>query len=893
MKGKAHFTEDEIKQISLLIEQKLKANTEDQKKIRNQIRSLGFYASDFGIRDGYTVSDFKSVINKMENSDSIHADLIRRYKIELQKNKLKDEIYKWNLLSQFKGRPNPEAPNFAEEIKSVKFHNLLYPLAISVSNHIAAERQEPYRECFKELFNEAAPLQNRVTSFGSKTLAIYRQFVPEDKYPHHQDERTMATFLTYHNPEKYSFYKDSFYQKYCKLLGIKSKKKGEKYVHYLELLSEFKEKFIDTDAELLKAVNALIPANAYKDPTHTLLAQDILYTLLDKGLEEIDIENFNVFKISMGSFSNEEMEACMRDSIVVVHSDTRGKGTSTETQAAAFEETMKVGDYFYLTHGNGPNSMKILGRITSESSASKKNYVDHSGWLQRKFEVVVTSVNQMAYKGPNKWWAPNNNSTCIQIKREELEEANKLLFEPYFNTHLISTADESATVQEPATLYQSEKMKLPLNQILFGPPGTGKTHTLLKEYYPLFTSQKQEVSEDQYKIELVSKYTWWQIVAAAVLDLKSTHVTQILNHQLVQIKDSVSDQKNARAMIWAMLQQHTKAECEYVKYSKRYEPLFFNKDKDGNWTIDATIADAEAPEVRELLDSWKKPATQNKEEIKRFEFITFHQSFSYEDFVEGIKPIMEEEAEEGDIRYKIEDGIFKRLCTKAKRDSENDYALFIDEINRGNVSQIFGELITLIEDDKREGKPNAIEVELPYSKKKFSVPSNLYIVGTMNTADRSVEALDTALRRRFSFTEMVPRYDLAELQTTVAGFTPSSILQKINSRLEKLLDKDHLIGHSYFLDINGDLNKLILAFQHKIIPLLQEYFYGDTGKIGLILGKGFFEAIEKEDDSLFADFEYDSSGLAERKVYHLINLLDKNKKISDQQFKEAIATLMK
>lgn len=128
------------------------------------------------------------------------------------------------------------------------------------------------------------------------------------------------------------------------------------------------------------------------------------------------------------------------------------------------------------------------------------------------------------------------------------------------------------------------------------------------------------------------------------------------------------------------------------------------------------------------------------------------------------------------------------------------YVLIIDEINRGNVANIFGELITLIEKDKRWGNDEQLEVTLPYSGGEFTVPPNLYIIGTMNTADRSVEALDTALRRRFSFIEMPPLYDLKEIQTEIFGIKLSELLKTINRRIEKLLDKDHLIGHS-------DLNK--------------------------------------------------------------------------------------
>jgi 5-methylcytosine-specific restriction protein B len=182
------------------------------------------------------------------------------------------------------------------------------------------------------------------------------------------------------------------------------------------------------------------------------------------------------------------------------------------------------------------------------------------------------------------------------------------------------------------------------------------------------------------------------------------------------------------------------------------------------------------------------------------------------------------------------------------------YVLIIDEINRGNVSAIFGELITLLEEDKRIGRKEELRVKLPYSKDEdFGVPQNLYIIGTMNTADRSVEALDTALRRRFSFTEVMP--DLTVLETVeYKDFKRLEIMSRMNNRLEILLDRNHTLGHAYFM--KEDFKK---SFQNEIIPLLQEYFYNDCSKIGLILGKGFVreKLIKgvKIDKSLLADFD--------------------------------------
>jgi 5-methylcytosine-specific restriction protein B len=173
------------------------------------------------------------------------------------------------------------------------------------------------------------------------------------------------------------------------------------------------------------------------------------------------------------------------------------------------------------------------------------------------------------------------------------------------------------------------------------------------------------------------------------------------------------------------------------------------------------------------------------------------------------------------------------------RDNQEDvnYVLIIDEINRGNISQIFGELITLIEDSKRQNELESLQVILPYSKKQFSVPSNIYIIGTMNTADRSVEALDTALRRRFSFIEMMPNEKLIE-PNDVDGIDLQKLLLKINDRLEVMLSKEHTIGHTYLLGIEN-VAGLKHAFNNKIIPLLKEYFYGDFGKISMVIGTDF------------------------------------------------------
>lgn len=520
--------------------------------------------------------------------------------------------------------------------------------------------------------------------------------------------------------------------------------------------------------------------------------------------------------------------------------------------------------------------------------------------------------------------------------------------------------------------------------------------------------------------------------------------------------------------------------------------------------IAVQLLDGATPAIREEVN--KQYAKLHDE--GRIQFVTFHQSTSYEDFVEGIKPIMVSEEEDGDgkVQYKIEDGIFKQMCVLAayeyikgqekeqaatktllfgqlfdqlldqyqqqleegreisiplrtgnsinvteissqgnfivqhqngqrsytvsksrleKLFNEIDdfeaisniyssfrniiggsnasaywailnqiyllqeqgasvpdnvpvsyedkkkaferinwqqvkpkeqvpkYLLIIDEINRGNIAAILGELITLLEDDKRGGNEESLVVTLPYSKNRFAVPPNLYIIGTMNTADRSVEALDTALRRRFVFREMVPdpglispkamivglfnkkeyakchwdeepfesqsrklyefigiekdevekpfwnkpetlgkrdwkESDLVHLQDAdFTGIHLDKLLQIINQRIRKLIDKDHMIGHAYFMGIwNADdpLQELRLVFQHKILPLLQEYFYGNFGKIQLVLGKPFVKRDEEDGAEFANEIEYEGEDYHDREVYVISDVT----KMDGDEFREAI-----
>jgi hypothetical protein len=259
-------------------------------------RSGGPQTNDFLINHGFE-------IRAKNNKPDPFPSLVEYYKKLVRKQGLHDELYKWELIEAFRVRPNLEAEDLLSELKKINFSNLIYGPGIGVIYHLARERSEPYRQCLHRLFDESVELQIRIERFTSTAYQLYREIESDPKRQSHHDERTIATLLTYHDPYRYAFYKDSFYRTLCKVIGEKPADPGKKYVDYLAIVDRFIEDYIQDDQELIDLVNQHKSVKSFDDPNFKLLAQDMLYRML-----EINGRTFTTLIEEIGNTLNDDLE---------------------------------------------------------------------------------------------------------------------------------------------------------------------------------------------------------------------------------------------------------------------------------------------------------------------------------------------------------------------------------------------------------------------------------------------------------------------------------------------------------------------------------------------------------------------------------------------------------
>lgn len=423
---------------------------------------------------------------------------------------------------------------------------------------------------------------------------------------------------------------------------------------------------------------------------------------------------------------------------------------------------------------------------------------------------------------------------------EEIKNKNRIIID-YDKTNeeeildkIIKNLDDIITQYYEITkniVRGEEKMfKMPLNQILYGPPGTGKTYNVINKALEIIEGKNLKNEE---RDELIKRFNYYK---------DNGQIVFTTFHQSYGYEEFIEGFRSDEAGGFVLKNGIFKELCIKAKSKYGFEKLLgFNWN---NYIVSRITSELifikrvneemETPVIKDYLIELKELVLKNKitiQDVKEKNVFNKIDNLKLEKYIINGYP-----------------NIYANLLEKLLRTeiNSNRYVLIIDEINRGNISKIFGELITLIEDDKRKGEINELSVTLPYSLEKFSIPSNVYIIGTMNTADRSIALMDTALRRRFSFIEMMSNESLLK-KNKIVNIDLAELLGIINKRIEYLFDREHTIGHSYFIKCN-DLESVLEVIKNKIIPLLQEYFYEEWEKIELILGGS---SLEKNDNSYF------------------------------------------
>lgn len=466
----------------------------------------------------------------------------------------------------------------------------------------------------------------------------------------------------------------------------------------------------------------------------------------------------------------------------------------------------------------------------------------------------------------------------------------------YYRAFLIDYYEQDIFITERVQSEESNMKIIPLNQIFYGSPGTGKTyHTIDKALEIL---GKNLESRDDKKAKFDEYVKKGQIV------FTTFHQSYGYEEFVEGIKPRIDSEENSKEIEYEIKDGIFKELCE--KALDNYENSILNADELNkkielkekvenflNWLLETNepIGKTKGGNFF-VIEIDNKTIVIYSEGIERFDGI-FNLNLSifmellkckdeFNNATEMFKKVFNRDYADRTHTYyfnlvKKFKAYEKQLTAKIENNKNNDnslkpYIIIIDEINRGNVSKIFGELITLIEPSKRIGEKEELKVTLPYSGEKFGVPKNVYIIGTMNTADRSITSLDTALRRRFEFIEMMP--DVSKLSMDCEGINLQELLKAINTRIEYLLDREKTIGHAFFIGVEN-LNDLKSIFQNKIIPLLQEYFYNDYALINAVLNDNGMIFEDKKDDKYLQKIKNLDSVNSERSIYNIASFDDK------------------
>lgn len=588
---------------------------------------------------------------------------------------------------------------------------------------------------------------------------------------------------------------------------------------------------------------------------------------LNEALDRIDMSDVPLYldnspaiwKISHGTestgISDENKAIFEARNVVVVRRKTKAKAMSKITQGQAFMDGIHKGDYFYLCYGS---SIQLLGQFTGDKPVLNTELED--GWYERKYRLIAKAVCSEPYTGTKKWWTPNDNSTCIKVEKSDSGLFEELILAPYFgmslgelfgdaapshgywwlnaNPAIWSFSDIKVGEEEGYTLYNDNGNKRKVFQNFLdakvGDMVIGYESLPSKKVVAICRISQANDGEAIYfeKVEGLSTPIEYQTLRECPELAKMEFFIQpqgslfkLSQGEFDFIMDIIRESNPIRQPD-TTLPKYSKDDFLKAVYMERerydvLEALLRNK---------MNVILQGAPGVGKTFTAKKLAyAMMGVQDDSCIEIVQFHQNYSYEDFIMGYRP--------DGAGFKLTEGVFYRFCQLAANHPDKPYFFIIDEINRGNMSKIFGELLMLIERDYRGTK-----VTLAYSGMPFSVPENLYIIGMMNTADRSLAMIDYALRRRFSFFEMLPGFGsegFMQYQSSFASETFDALIEQIKALNREIaedrsLGKGFQIGHSYFCgrkrgECTADWMRSVVEFD--ILPMLAEYWFDEPAKV--------------------------------------------------------------
>ena len=815
----------------------------------------------------------------------------------------KQERYKWEAQKWYKQHWDINAPDFAAMLKNAfsKTGNLLNSgpnsLAYSQICEFSADEPETIRAAFSTLYDEALPLVDRIVSFR-KVFSDRIQKISQQKtkkLSSFQDLHAISVYLAFEYPEKYFIYKASCYLKFSKRVEFKETSTAPNpSIRKLENLDQLCRTILSIVSEqndLLALHKDRLDASCYQDEALHFLAQDIVFYGGVYLPDEL-FENDGQFWPSLAEYDPKLTKDDWKKYILEV--ELPNHPSSMQMLKALMEQNGQAScKRLAELYGGTPN--RYVGCSVNLGRRAKKyfNLPAHIDQGQERF-FTIPFLGKLMLEDEKEYYV-------YRIRPELFAALSEI---DLSDVSLYATEEEEA---------MDTKTNVGLNTILYGPPGTGKTyHTVIYAVSIIENKKLETIKAEPYE-NILARYNEYKAQGRIefttfhqsygyeefIEGIRPTVIDEGDDVEGGNIQYSVQPgmfkkfcEKAARpitvntavgdlgirdgATVWKVSLESTydnptRTEClanDHIRigwddYGKDItdETVF---SQGGRIVLNAFL---NKMQVGDIVFSCYTASTIDAIGVVTGEY-EWHDEYTYLKRLRKVKWLVKGIQENilainggtpmtlasvyrlsnialSDV-YKL---IEKHQPTQQViSEHKGNYVFIIDEINRGNISKIFGELITLIEESKRVGKAEGMQTLLPYSMKAFGVPENVYIIGTMNTADRSIATIDTALRRRFEFKEMLPDPKVVA-GINVDNLSIEELLSRMNRRIAVLYDREHTIGHAYFMPLKDDnsIGKLAEIFKNKVIPLLQEYFYEDYEKIRLVLG----DNRKKDDEDQF------------------------------------------